>query len=347
MICPHCLKHIDDDAMFCPYCNGFGDRGAAHASAPVFCEGCGARISPHDRVCPKCGRPAPAILSADASAGDLAAGKTASFPALSSNAVSTRDRVQTESLDPDLTNNLYLGSSIDSAPVQDVTEDPYHPKRRRTGKVAAALAAIALVLAAGLFVYFDPLDVMPGLESSFKQAASDAFPSREPAEGEASDAAGEAVDADAPLTDDAAYARLDAAYAKLVAYHESFGDVIDDFNGYYAAYDKSLRDEASSSAYGMRDGIDAVVEELSGLNFEEGSPRKAEADALIALAEQLRVRPQALCDCWDVSLAYGEGETPDGDEVLASLRASYNDGSWYDSWDAFEEGIEAAAPAKN
>ncbi|MFR7797256.1 MAG: zinc-ribbon domain-containing protein [Collinsella sp.] len=60
MICPHCLKTIEDGASFCPYCNAYvgpGD-GPEHTEF-VFCEGCGARLSPHDRTCPKCGRPAP------------------------------------------------------------------------------------------------------------------------------------------------------------------------------------------------------------------------------------------------------------------------------------------------
>jgi hypothetical protein len=55
VICPHCLKTIEDGASFCPYCNayvGLGD-GPEHTEF-VFCEGCGALLSPHDRTCPKC-----------------------------------------------------------------------------------------------------------------------------------------------------------------------------------------------------------------------------------------------------------------------------------------------------
>ena len=91
MICPHCLKNIEDGASFCPYCNAYvgpGD-GPEHTEF-VFCEGCGARLSPHDRTCPKCGRPAPGILSEDAAASDLAAGRTAGFPRL------TQEQIDTE-----------------------------------------------------------------------------------------------------------------------------------------------------------------------------------------------------------------------------------------------------------
>ena len=46
MICPHCLKTIEDGASFCPYCNAYvgpGD-GPEHTEF-VFCDGCGARLS--------------------------------------------------------------------------------------------------------------------------------------------------------------------------------------------------------------------------------------------------------------------------------------------------------------
>ena len=79
MICPHCLKTIEDGASFCPYCNAYvgpGD-GPEHTEF-VFCEGCGARLSPHDRTCPKCGRPAPGILSKDA---DVTVGFKVRLPA--------------------------------------------------------------------------------------------------------------------------------------------------------------------------------------------------------------------------------------------------------------------------
>ena len=75
MICPHCLKTIEDGETFCPHCHGY--VGAVSRDEFVFCEGCGARLSLHDRTCPKCGRPAPGILSTDSASADLAAGKTA------------------------------------------------------------------------------------------------------------------------------------------------------------------------------------------------------------------------------------------------------------------------------
>ena len=91
MNCPHCHATVSETDTTCPSCG-------AELSAPVrahhefvFCEGCGARLSSRDRTCPKCGRPAPGILSEHASASDLAAGKTASFPRLSVEAHETED----------------------------------------------------------------------------------------------------------------------------------------------------------------------------------------------------------------------------------------------------------------
>ncbi len=344
MICPHCLKTIDDESVFCPYCNGFVESAPSAAARPVFCEGCGARLAPGDRVCPKCGRPAPAILSSDSSADDLAAGRTASFPAITGDGSYAQQRPVDASLDPDLTNSL---STADVRAAMEPLDDPYHPRRSARGKVLAALAAVLVVAGAAALLWFDPFGVMPSIEGSFREAASEAFPSKEGDVPESQVAGeGEPQDPDAPLSDADAYARLDAAYAKLVGYHDSFGNVIDDFNGYYAALDRDLREDSSASAYGMRDGIDAVIDDLEGLSLEEGSPRAEEAERLVALAKQLRVRPQALCDCWDVSLGYEAGEQPSGDDVLAPLRDSYADDSWYESWDAFEEGISGAEPAK-
>ena len=82
MICPQCNRTIDDDAEFCPVCHAFVGDAARSGEQFVFCDGCGARLSAGERVCPKCGRPAPSILSTEAAASDLAAGKTASFPRL-------------------------------------------------------------------------------------------------------------------------------------------------------------------------------------------------------------------------------------------------------------------------
>ena len=344
MICPHCLSQVDDDAAFCPHCHSYLEGGKAPArSSFVFCEGCGARLSPHDRTCPKCGRTAPTILSADASADDLAAGKTESFPALTSEQVHARRPPLAPELDPDLTNKLHV-DDIAAASQRAGGDDPYHPKRFPWKRVVAALAAVAVAAGLGAFVYFDPFGTVAELGASFVQAASEEFPSSQVPEEGGGDSSAE--EADQPLSDADAYARLDAAYQRLVAYHDSFGDVVDDFNGYYAAYDRTLREEASQSAYAMRDGIDSLVEELQALSLEEGSDRAAEVERLVELAGQLRVRADVLCSCWDVSLGYEAGEQPDGEEVLSALRASYNDGTWYSSWSAFEDGVSSAAPAE-
>ena len=69
----------------CPACGAdLSVPASSSVSEFIFCEGCGARLNPQDRTCPKCGRPAPGILSQNSAASDLAAGKTASFPRVTS-----------------------------------------------------------------------------------------------------------------------------------------------------------------------------------------------------------------------------------------------------------------------
>ena len=95
MICPNCLKTVEDGTTFCPHCHAYmGGTTGESRSDFVFCEGCGARLSIHDRTCPKCGRPAPGILSVKSASSDLAAGRTASFPRL------TPDLIDTEASRP-------------------------------------------------------------------------------------------------------------------------------------------------------------------------------------------------------------------------------------------------------
>ena len=125
MICPHCLKSVDDDASFCPHCHSYLGSGASSHPEFVFCEGCGARLHPKDRTCPKCGRPAPGILSADSASSDLAAGRTASFPRLSHQMI--------ESELPDLKHDVMTASRTVHEEV-----DPFATSVLDTGDIAAA-----------------------------------------------------------------------------------------------------------------------------------------------------------------------------------------------------------------
>lgn len=90
MICPHCLKTIEDGASFCPYCNAYvgpGD-GPEHTEF-VFCE---AAVPVFPRMivrAPNADAPLRAS-SKDAAASDLAAGRTAGFPRL------TQEQIDTE-----------------------------------------------------------------------------------------------------------------------------------------------------------------------------------------------------------------------------------------------------------
>ena len=90
MICPHCLKTIEDGASFCPTATPMWVRAmvpstpsscSARAAVPVFL-----RMI----VRAPMRRPAPGILSEDAAASDLAAGRTAGFPRL------TQEQIDTE-----------------------------------------------------------------------------------------------------------------------------------------------------------------------------------------------------------------------------------------------------------
>ena len=225
LICPHCLKTIEDGSSFCPYCNtyvGPGD-GPEHTEF-VFCDGCGARLSPHDRTCPKCGRPAPGILSSDAAASDLAAGRTAGFPRLTQEQIDTEvphapasaAAVLKDAADPNETCVLPAfdkdfgipkvelpvpGGSKEAPDSEGDTEkkparkrkvhadeDAYHKHKRHIPKPLIVIVAVAAI-AGGIywFVTEDPIGVMPGFYQQFGQAAQSTFPTRQ--KGESSDGA--------------------------------------------------------------------------------------------------------------------------------------------------------------
>lgn len=344
MICPHCLKTIEDGETFCPHCHGY--VGAVSRDEFVFCEGCGARLSLHDRTCPKCGRPAPGILSTDSASADLAAGKTASFPRLTKSLIETEAprmdepvsaaRALDDSVDPSATNVLDradLERASARAGSAETEEDPYHPRRRSYRGLIIALVVIALVGGATAFVAMDPLGVMPGVYESFRRAAQETFPSRQLAEaGSASqdapadDGDGAAAEpaADEPLTDDEVYDFIYAAYQQVVSYdsEEAIGQVIDAFNSYYLEPDLSVRRSESQTAYQLRDAIQQTIDDIDALEAPEDTVYAEDIQHVRQLAEWMYGRVDQICQSWDVSLAIPEGESTlaQQDEILAPMR---------------------------
>ena len=320
-------------------------------NAIVFCEGCGAQLDPHDRTCPKCGRPAPGILSPQSAASDLAAGKTASFPRLTPDAIAdvkapSAPEILTDSFDPEATNVLDAvllaqaedGSRKASRPKRKSSADAgdiYHKPRR--GRWIAAGLVLCLVAGCAWFVLADPLGMMPGVYERFDKAASDMFPSRQVSEqlsASAGGGSGEGSDeddvSDASITDstvseDEAYQRLSALYGRILDFQDELGPVIDDFNGWFKAPDLSTREDASKSAYTMRDNVQKVIDELDGLELADGRAYTEDVDHLRQLAGWMYNRVDVLCRSWDISLQY-KSETDDQkpyrheDEILAPLR---------------------------
>ena len=312
----------------------------------VFCEGCGARLDPHDRVCPKCGRPAPGILSPQSAASDLAAGKTASFPRLTPEAIAdvktpSAPQILTESFDPEATNVLDAdllaqadaGSRNEARAKKKVSSgsgDIYHKPRR--GRLVAAILVLCLIAGGAWFVLSDPLDVMPGVYDRFDKAASDMFPSRQvseqpatPANGEDSKESDDGSISDSTVSEDEAYQRLSALYGRILDFQDELGPVIDDFNGWFKAPDLTQRQDASKSAFTMRDNVQKVIDELDGLKLSGGSAYTEDVDHLRQLAGWMYNRVDVLCRSWDISLKY-TSETDDQkpyrheDEILAPLR---------------------------
>ena len=368
MICPHCNRTIDDDVDFCPHCHTFVGDERQRAEQFVFCEGCGARIASGERVCPKCGRPAPSILSAEASASDLAAGRTASFPRLTLEeleraGLSRARRVPTieaddaaNPFDVNSTNSLSRDElAQESARARgEAPDDPYHTRKRPWGKIVAVLLVLAALAGAAWFVYEDPWGVMPGVYAEFRRAAADAFPSRQPVAGqEGAQPAGEVVTGNEPLTDDQAYVRLAGIYETIATFPDSYGEAVSDYNTWYAYSDRARREEGSASAYALRDACDAVIDELNGMIVPEDTAYAEDIDHLAQLASWMRTRADILCSSWDVSLSYPEGERPDASAVTEPLRSRSGEddeasSSFYEhveQWRPVDKGAPAAAQA--
>lgn len=348
MICPHCLETIEDDATVCPHCHARVDAGESKPRL-VFCEGCGARLSPHDRTCPKCGRPAPGILSTVASASDLAAGKTASFPRLTQAAIDselphaepvTARSVLNDSLDPSATNVLDRGMLDERAGgVRGRPDiDPYHVRKRPVKAVAAALVCLALVCGGAAFVVLDPLGVMPSLYGWVEQSAREMFPSREgmgaaaadDGDGEQDASADDAMEPlqDETLSDSAAFEQLSQAYDSIVAINDGdrFSEAIDSFNASYLSSSYAAREQASSDAFALRDELQAIMDDLDDMKLVDGSAYAEDRENVRQLAEWMYERVDAICSSWEVSLGYPDGErmSQHQDEILKPMRAAGN-----------------------
>lgn len=365
MICPHCLKTIEDGASFCPYCNAYvgpGD-GPEHTEF-VFCDGCGARLSPHDRTCPKCGRPAPGILSEDAAASDLAAGRTAGFPRLTQEQIDTEvphapasaAAVLSDAADPNETCVLPAFDKDFGIPKVDIPtpvslrddaqpkkqkpkrkvhpdEDAYHKHKRHIPKPLIVIAVLAAVCGGVYwFVTADPMGVMPGFYDQFGQAAKTTFPSRQ--KGEATEkepkqeGTPEVVQEETVLTDDQLYTRLDGLYQTIVSYsdEDQIGEVIDSFNNGYLRTPLSTRQELSQSAYALRDQIKKTQDELNNLKVQDDTVYAEDIDHLKQLVQWMYERVDVICQSWDISLSIPDGESLSArqSEILAPIAQGGN-----------------------
>lgn len=345
MICPNCFRSIPDDATYCPHCHEYVNTSITVSHGEfVYCEGCGARLGVRDRTCPKCGRPAPGILSTRSSSADLAAGKTASFPRLTREYLeapeppgqpSSAAQLINESIDP------FATTVIDAADIEqkvlrtvdnDGGEDPYHAKKRPWKALVTALMVLALVGGAAAFVVYDPLGVIPGWVESFRSAARDMFPSRQVPEGSSSEAgtSGDSATDDTEeakelvLTDDLLYPKLESIYRQIVSYgsEDRFGECVDAFNDSYLASKHATREQAASDAYTLRDDIQGTIDEIDGLKTEPDTVYSEDIDHLRQLAQWMYGRIDQVCESWDVSLSYEDGDSPSShqDEILAPMR---------------------------
>ena len=340
----------------------------------IFCEGCGARLYATDRVCPKCGRPAPGILSTRSASADLSAGRTASFPRLSSDGADfskkpgSAPEILSSSFDPSETNVLNPSDVEEAAKASkkkkkkdaephELTEDDF--KRPRRWRWVVLAIVLVFIGGAAWFVVEDPLDVMPGLYEQFAEAAAEAFPSRydseedaaEASDGSATEDASENASASAEeeiteqvLSDAEAFTVLSAIYSEIEGFGEELDEVKVDYEGWYIASDYSEREEASESAYTMRDHVQTVLDELEGIELADDSVYTEDLEHLTQLAEWMYSRVDVFCESWDISLALGEDESPSEhrSEIVQPLVDNQNeqDESQYEAY------VDAWAPTE-
>ena len=326
----------------------------------MFCEGCGARLSPHDRTCPKCGRPAPGILSEDAAASDLAAGRTAGFPRLTQEQIDTEvphapasaAAVLSDAADPNETcvlpafdKDFGIPKVVIPTPVSlhddpqkpkrkvHPDEDAYHKHKRHIPKPLIVIAVLAVVCGGAYwFVTADPMGVMPGFYDQFGQAAQTTFPTRQKGEATEDDTkqddSAEVVQEETVLTDDQLYTRLDGLYQTIVSYgdEDQIGEVIDSFNNGYLRTPLSTRQELSQSAYALRDQIKKTQDELNNLKYQDDTVYADDIAHLKQLAEWMYERVDVICQSWDISLTIPDGESMSShqSEILAPIAQGGN-----------------------
>lgn len=327
----------------------------------VYCEGCGARLSPRDRTCPKCGRPAPGILSAETSASDLAAGKTASFHKISSIADDI-DRRTPPSLSDEIVNDAADPGTTTVLPVQDggrrsqadrqshhPDEDPYHARKFPWMRVGVAAALIACVAGCGYVVTNNPGGVIDRLTASIDRSASEMFPSRMGNPDGSSSGSDDVADATAEVADDhvvgndQAYDVLYPLYETVGGFVDPLGDVITAFNGGYNNKSLAKRQETSAGAYALRDEVQSTINELDAIELSDDTLYAEDLEHLKSLAGWMYNRVDVICRAWDVSLSYPDGESMNQhtDEILEPLRDEGNK-----NLVLFEGNYEAWAPQK-
>ena len=84
--------------------------------------------------------------------------------------------------------------------------------------------------------------------------------------------------------------------------------MIDDYNGGFLLSNLERRREASSSAYALRDQVQALRDELDAVRLEQDSPYAEDLEHLKQLATWMYNRVDVLCQSWDISLSYPDGE---------------------------------------
>lgn len=324
-ICSNCKTELRDEDVVCPVCNTYTGCTTAENNI-VFCEGCGARIKPGDRLCPKCGRPAPSILSTQSAAKDLAYGNTSNFRAITDEDLEFAAKRQhlcnlpSPKFDPDATNILTpLGDSVSvkheaedsvrfTRSMQEQDELCHKKKKKCTSRLVVLVLLGLLVSCCVYFVTQDPLGVMPGFWEQLQQSAQEVFPQREDnPSSQAGAGLGTPVDENRVLTNEEVFIKLDSIYQRIAGFKDSYGEIITLYNGYYIAYDKDKRLESAGPAYALRDLCDATVEELESLNLPTDCVYLDDIDHLIQLSKWMRGMADTICQSWDISLSFEEG----------------------------------------
>ena len=367
-VCPNCKTQLDDKVFICPNCHSYVGELPSEGNF-IFCEGCGARIKPGDRICPKCGRPAPAILSTKHAASDLAAGNTSAFHVL------TPGRIDNASKRAALQN---LPSTLDNAqsPVIDSSDDvvPYSSRKshrqvrekklspcfnddsgaitqQKGGHHRILILAIcaALLVVLGSFCVFDPLDIMPSVWDYIATNAQELFPVRNSSnQSDKGAALGTPVDENRILSNEEVFTKIDVIYQRLLGFKDQFDEVIRSYNGYYVAYDYQSRVNASANAYALRDACDKTIEELNNLNLPQDCIYTQDIEHLISLATWMRGRADTMCQSWDISLQYKQGDNPGShvSEITQPLRDCLDENGVDQNRQQFNEHLFEWAPVE-